>query len=69
MFLFSGEHSDTLERVVKRLFPLKTEVCMSAEWSKMSDMIGEGATQDVQVEPFNSREERDAYFFKWMAEP
>ena len=68
MFLFSGEHSTTLERVVKRLLPIETKVSMLHEWASLGAMIGTGATQDVKVIAAEDRTDRDALFLKWMQE-
>ena len=69
MFLFSGEHSATLERVVKRLLPAETKVSMLHEWASLSAMIGTGATQSVKVVASEDRTDRDALFLKWMQQP
>ena len=68
MFLFSGEHSTTLERVVKRLLPEETKVSMLHEWASLGAMIGTGATQDVKVIAADNRTDRDELFLKWMQE-
>ena len=68
VFLFSGEHSDVLERVIKTLWQPEKDVCMQWQWSSMEDFIGEGATQDVRVKAFETKEDRNDAFITWLQE-
>ena len=65
VFLFSGEHSVTLEKAIKRLAP-GADVSMQSEWTSMKDFIGEGSTQDVKVLAYAGEEKRDEAFIMFM---